>query len=138
MRRNTYRILVLNSTAMVCAIVLSLLTNSMPASRATAIFQSLNLSLSCTVPRSLSSRLLYPIRSACLQRVAIAFAPCLLCRRYSCPPTNAQQRNLITRSRLSETLGFFDTSALTQQLGKRKAAAANAYTLRHRVGRKLF
>ena len=42
--RVTYRIFVLNSTAIVCAIVLSLLTNSMPASRATAITRSLSVS----------------------------------------------------------------------------------------------
>ena len=59
----TYRIFVLNSTAIDCAIVLSLLTNSMPASRATAITHlSLSLSFSHSllvrglVSRSLRSR----------------------------------------------------------------------------------
>ena len=41
-RQSTYRIFVLNSTAIDCAIVLILLTNSMPASRATAMPRSLS------------------------------------------------------------------------------------------------
>lgn len=73
----TYRILVLNSTAIVCAIVLILLTNSMPASRATAITQSLSQSVFLLLVDLLALlQSVFAIRlAACLQRqLAIAFA----------------------------------------------------------------
>ena len=96
MLKSTYRILVLNSTAIVCAIVLILLTNSMPASRATAITHSLSHVLLVS-HRSLRRLVLDRVRCAPATPVAIAFCSCHSVSASSPQFVDASLRNVIKK-----------------------------------------